>query len=105
MVGFFELNQDTMKSESSRKSAQSYILLGGWNLTGAAKQSWLTQVLSYANSSYKGKTLSSASSSDTIMLLYTCGDHGNSGARASANGAGSSGGGYQNLYFILKAVG
>lgn len=105
VVGFFELNQDTMKSESSRKSAQSYILLGGWNLTGAAKQSWLTQVLSYANSSYKGKTLSSASSSDKIMILYTCGDHGNSGARASANGAGSSGGGYQNLYFILKAVG
>lgn len=105
VVGFFELNQDTMKSESSRKSAQSYILLGGWNLTGAAKQSWLTQVLSYANSSYKGRTLSSASSSDKIMILYTCGDHGNSGARASANGAGSSGGGYQNLYFILKAVG
>ena len=105
VVGFFELNQDTMKSESSRKAAQSYILLGGWNLTGAAKQSWLTQVLSYANSTYKGKTLSSASSSDKIMVMYTCGDHGNSGARASANGAGSSGGGYQNLYFILKAVG
>lgn len=105
VVGFFELNQDTMKSESSRKAAQSYILLGGWNLTGAAKQSWLTQVLSYANSTYKGKTLSSASSSDKIMVMYTCGDHGNSGARASANGAGSSGGGYQNLYFVLKAVG
>jgi len=105
VVGFFELNQDTMKSESSRKAAQSYILLGGWNLTGAAKQSWLTQVLSYANSTYKGKTLSSASSSDKIMVMYTSGDHGNSGARASANGAGSSGGGYQNLYFILKAVG
>lgn len=105
VVGFFELNQDTMKSESSRKAAQSYILLGGWNLTGSAKQTWLNQVMSYATSTYKGRALSSASSSDKIMVMYTCGDHGNSGARASANGAGSSGGGYQNLYFVLKAVG
>ena len=105
VVGFFELNQDTMKSESSRKAAQSYILLGGWNLTGSAKQTWLNQVMSYATSTYKGRALSSASSSDKIMVMYTCGDHGNSGGRASANGAGSSGGGYQNLYFVLKAVG
>lgn len=104
VVGFFELNQDTMASESSRKSAQSNILLGGFSLTGAKKATWLNQVLAYANSTYKGKTLSTATEADKLMVLYTCGDHGNDGARAKANGSGSSKGGYQNLYFVLKAV-
>ena len=93
-----------MRSPSSRQSAQTNILLGGWNLTGTAKQTWLNQVMAYATSTYKGRALSTVSSSDDVMILYTCGDHGNSGGRASANGAGSSGGGYQNLYFVLKAA-
>lgn len=104
VVGFFEINQDTVASESTRKNIQSSTLLN-FTLTGAEKQAWINQVMSYANSAYKGKTISSATSADKLMVLYTCGDHGNAGARASANGAGSAKGGYQNLYFILKAVG
>lgn len=96
VVSFFELNEDTLKSEASRKSAQSYILLN-FGLTGADKQAWLNQVTSYGTSTYKGGNISTASGSDKIMVLYTCGDYG--------NGAGRKAGGYQNLYFILKAVG
>ncbi|NCB30064.1 MAG: sortase [Clostridia bacterium] len=95
VVGFFELNEDTLNSEASRKSAQQSILLN-FALTGAEKQTWINQVMAYASSTYKGKTISSASSSDKLMVLYTCGDYG--------NGAGRSAGGYQNLYFLLKAV-
>lgn len=103
VVAFFELNQDTLNSESARKSAQSYILLN-FSLTGTDKQAWINQVMGYATSAYKGKVLSTASSTDKLMVIFTCGDHGNAGARAKANGAGSAKGGYQNLYFLLKAV-
>ncbi|MEA4970880.1 MAG: SH3 domain-containing protein [Candidatus Pelethousia sp.] len=104
VVGFFEINQDTVASEATRKNIQSSTLLN-FTLTGAQKQAWINQVMGYANATYKGKTISTATSEDKLMVLYTCGDHGNAGARASANGAGSSKGGYQNLYFVLKAVG
>lgn len=104
VVGFFEINQDTVASEATRKTIQSTTLLN-FTLTGAQKDAWIKQVMGYANATYKGKTISTASSTDQLMVLYTCGDHGNAGARASANGAGSSKGGYQNLYFLLKAVG
>ena len=104
VVGFFEINQDTVASEATRKSIQSSTLLN-FTLTGAQKQAWINQVMSYANQNYKGKAISNATSDDKLMVLYTCGDHGNAGARAKANGAGSSKGGYQNLYFLLKAVG
>lgn len=104
VVGFFEINQDTVASEATRKTIQSSTLLN-FTLTGAQKQAWINQVMSYATSAYKGKAISNATSTDQLMVLYTCGDHGNAGARAKANGAGSSKGGYQNLYFLLKAVG
>lgn len=104
VVGFFEINQDTVASEATRKSIQSSTLLN-FTLTGAQKQAWINQVMSYATSAYKGGKVSNATSDDKLMVLYTCGDHGNAGARAKANGAGSSKGGYQNLYFLLKAVG
>ena len=97
VVCFFELNEDTMRSASTRKAAQQTIVLGSYGTSGSSKSAWLNTVMGYGNSTYKGATLSSASASDKLMLLYTCGDYG--------NGEGRSAGGYQNLYFLLKAIG
>ena len=97
VVCFFELNENTLRSASSRKSAQNTIVLGSYGTSGSSKSAWLNTVLGYASSTYKGAKISSASASDKLMLLYTCGDYG--------NGEGRSAGGYQNLYFLLKAIG
>lgn len=97
VVCFFELNEDTMRSASTRKAAQQTIVLGSYGTSGSSKSAWLNTVMGYASSTYKGAKVSSASASDKLMLLYTCGDYG--------NGEGRSAGGYQNLYFLLKAIG
>lgn len=97
VVCFFELNEDTMRSASARKDAQQTIVLGSYGTSGSSKSAWLNTVMGYASSTYKGAKVSSASASDKLMLLYTCGDYG--------NGEGRSAGGYQNLYFLLKAIG
>lgn len=87
LVGFFELSSSTMSSSSERKKIQNYASFQS-TLTGSAKQKWIDTMLSYCNSKYLGATLSSASSSDKIMVLITCAD--------------KSGNNNQSLYMILK---
>jgi uncharacterized protein YraI len=90
VVGFFEISSATVSSSTTRKNINLYSSMQS-NRTGAAKQEWIDTMMSYCNSSYKGMTLGSMTSSDKVMILVTCAD--------------KTGDSYQRLYFLLKAVG